>query len=71
VNEPRNTDPMCQRAVNYTCARAELRVSVTNHSSPVTTFLIDTPAIRNTPKSCDCIVSLNSNRHASGACKLH
>jgi hypothetical protein len=44
---------------------------ITTHHSPITAFLIDTPAIRIAPKSCACIVAAHSNRHSSGALELH
>ena len=44
---------------------------ITNHQSLITAFLIDTPAIRIAPKSFNCITSTHSNRHSSGAWRLH
>jgi hypothetical protein len=44
---------------------------VANHDSPITAFLIDTLAIRITPKSFHCNAALHSNRHSSGASRLH
>jgi hypothetical protein len=38
---------------------------VANYHSPITAFLIDTPAIRITPNSFQCIAELHSNRHSS------
>jgi hypothetical protein len=46
-------------------------VSATNHYSPITTFLIDTLAIRNALNPFRCIADVHSNRHSSGPLKLH
>ncbi len=37
---------------------------ITAQESPITAFLIDTPAIRNTPNSFRCIAAVRSNRHS-------
>jgi hypothetical protein len=55
-------------------ASSEPRVSFplfTNHQSPITAFLIDTPAIRNALKSFNCSRNVHSNRHSSGHLRLH
>ena len=63
----------------YTSTRKVSTPLITGHDlalSPVegsliTGFLIDTPAIRNTSKSCACIAESHSNRHSSDACNVH
>jgi hypothetical protein len=52
-------------------ARAVQPLPITNHNSLIIAFLIDTLAIRIGPKSFNYTASLHSNRHSSGAWKLH
>jgi hypothetical protein len=46
------------------------RIPPTRHSSRATAFLIDTLAIRITPKSFDCIANVHSNRHSPATLTL-
>jgi hypothetical protein len=51
---------------NLSSETAASRSLITNHHSPITSFLIDTPAIRNASNSFAMNASSRSNRHSSG-----
>jgi hypothetical protein len=51
-------------ATRATLQKAELLTPITDYCSPATAFLIDTLAIRNTPKSFVCSIAAQSNRHS-------
>jgi len=56
-------------SLSYSACLAYSTSLVSFHSNfpspPITPFLIDTPAIRITPNSFQCIAELHSNRHSS------
>ena len=63
-----NLSPAANHELAFGADRGSL---VTVHYSPITTFLIDTLAIRIALKSFHCSAALHSNRHSSGARRLH
>src|ERR1700722_5685496 len=79
INRRREAHPSCAassaQAFRYGAAETPLSSETSsNHDSPITNhnaFLIDTPAIRIAPNPFACNTQVRSNRHSSGASRLH
>jgi hypothetical protein len=71
VIERRQTVPPRRPGSNPTRIGVGSRSPITNHHSPTTAILIDTPAIRIASNSRLLNAPGISNRHSSAPCRLH